>query len=70
MNRVRISCFAKKQYYLFDQVGAFLAFLRPGFFLSLTRESLASIPYGLSINLRSGLDSVRAFANHSLIALD
>jgi hypothetical protein len=30
--------------YLFDQVGAFLAFFKPGFFLSLIRASLTSIP--------------------------
>ena len=34
----------QKNNYLFDQVGAFLAFFKPGFFLSLTLGSLLSNP--------------------------
>lgn len=54
--------------YLFDHVGPFLAFFNPGFFLSLILGSLLSSPYGFKVSLNSGFHSIKALANHNLIA--
>jgi hypothetical protein len=54
--------------YLFDHVGAFLAFFKPGFFLSLTLGSLLSNPYGFNVGLKSEFHSINALANPNLIA--
>jgi len=54
--------------YLFDRVGPFLAFFKPGFFLSLILGSLLSNPYGFKVSLNSGFHSINALANPSLIA--
>jgi hypothetical protein len=55
-------------YYLFDQVGLFLAFFKPGFFLSLILGSLLSKPYGFNASLNSEFQSINALANHNFIA--
>jgi len=54
--------------YLFDRVGLFLAFFKPGFFLSLILGSLLSNQYGFNVNLNSEFRSINALENHSLIA--
>gem|GEM_PF-4045678 len=57
-----------RKVYLFDRVGPFLAFLRPGFFLSLILGSLLSNPNGFKVTLKSVFHSINALANPSLIA--
>lgn len=54
--------------YLFDQDGFFLAFLKPGFFLSLILASLLSKPYGFKVTLNSASQSISALAIANLIA--
>ncbi len=56
--------------YLLDRVGPFLAFFKPGFFLSLILGSLLSNPYGFNVNLSSALCKISALAIPSLIASD
>ena len=66
--KIRALYFGKN--YLFDQVGAFLAFFKPGFFLSLTLGSLLSKPCGFKESLSSEFQSINALAKASLIASD
>lgn len=64
------SCIYGFHFYLFDRVGPFLAFFKPGFFLSLILGSLLSKPYGFNVSLRSASYRISALAMPSLIASD
>ncbi len=55
-------------YYLFTQVGAFRAFLSPGFFLSTDLGSLFKNPFSFKTPLASASIFTRALAIPSLIA--
>jgi len=54
--------------YLFDQVGAFLAFFKPGFFLSFLLGSLFKTHCGFKVVLNSLFRSIIALASANLIA--
>ena len=61
-NTENVLWFLHKQYYLFENWGAFLAFLRPYFLLSLTRESRVRRPDFLTAVLTSPSVVARHFA--------
>ena len=60
--------FCIKAYYLFENCGAFLAFLRPYFFLSFIRGSLVKNPFDFKAGLYSILAAFKALAIPCLIA--
>ena len=51
------------KYYRFENCGAFLAFLKPYFFLSIRLESLVKYPSNFSAVLFSGLTLQSALTN-------
>ena len=55
-------------FYLFENCGAFLAFLRPYFFLSFIRGSLVKYPLDFYVGLYSAFASNKALAIPCLIA--
>lgn len=56
------------KYYRFENCGAFLAFLKPYFFLSIRLESLVKYPSNFSAVLFSGLTLQSALTNPNRIA--
>jgi hypothetical protein len=58
----------EKENYLFDQVGDFLAFFLPGFFLSTFLASLVKSPASLKTALLETLDSTNALEIQAAIA--